>query len=58
VTGATPGATYVLSVKYTPNSVVGSKAPNPTTVNYSFAMNFNNGSTVAGSTAGIPLVKK
>ena len=36
VTGATTGQFLILSVKYSPKSIEGSVAPNPTTVQYTF----------------------
>ena len=57
ITNATAGATYVISVKYSVNSVVGVKAPTPTTVVYGWSMALN-GSTVSGSDASISMYKK
>jgi len=53
---ASPGD-YVIQVKYSPSSLAGLKAPNPSTVNYQY-VSMLNGSTVPGSTQGIALVKK
>jgi hypothetical protein len=58
VTGATAGATYVLSVKYSPHDVAGQPAPTPTTVHYAWAMDFNGGASLPGSDAAIDMTKK
>ena len=51
-TAATAG-TYFISIKYDPHTVVGSPAPNPTTVHYNFTT-----TGVPGSTSGLDLIKQ
>jgi uncharacterized repeat protein (TIGR01451 family) len=41
ITGATPGATYFLSVKYQPSNLKGSPVPVPTNITYNYAAKFN-----------------
>jgi hypothetical protein len=55
ISGATPGETYVVSVKYTTGTVVGQSAPTPSTVHYDFTTSVN-GVNVA--TDGLDLTKK
>jgi len=51
---APTAGTYIISIKYSANSVVGSPAPSPgTTVHYDFMT-----TGVPGSTSGLDLVKK
>jgi hypothetical protein len=57
VTGATAGQVYILSLKYSPKSVIGSVAPNPTTVLYTFKTLLG-ANPVSGSSQGLNLVKK
>jgi len=50
VTGATPGATYIVGIKYSLSDVAGQPvaAPFPV-VTYSFATNFNGGGNIPSS---------
>jgi hypothetical protein len=50
---AAAAGTYFISIKYDPHTVIGSPAPNPTTVHYNFTTNL-----VPGSTSGIDLIKQ
>ena len=57
VNGATAGATYVIGVKYDPNTVVGQLVPSPSTVHYDFAT-LVNGVVAAADTDGVNLIRK
>src|SRR5262249_7306793 len=57
VHGATPGATYIVGVKYTPGTVVGSPVPSPSTVHYDFSTDVN-GVLVSADPDGLDLAKK
>jgi hypothetical protein len=56
VTGATPGATYVLSVRYHTQPFLGKLAPNPSAVHYDFRTKVNS-VVVDGDANGLDLVK-
>jgi uncharacterized repeat protein (TIGR01451 family) len=54
VTGATVGQTYIVSLKIDPSTVVGSAAPTPATVTYTYVTSVN-GVTVPGSSQSVLL---
>jgi hypothetical protein len=56
VTGATPGETYVLSVRYQTQPFLGKHAPNPPVVHYDFQTKLN-GALVDGDQNGLDLVR-
>lgn len=56
VTGATPGATYVLSVRYHTQPFLGKIAPNPSVVHYDFRTKVD-GVFVDGDPNGLDFVK-
>jgi len=55
VSGAIAGNTYILAIKYSTKSIVGT-TPGAATVTYTFATNLNGGGTLAGSTQSLMLV--
>jgi hypothetical protein len=57
VSGATPGASYIVSVKYITGSVVGTAKPSPSTVHYDFATRVNM-SVVDSDADGVNLMYK
>jgi uncharacterized repeat protein (TIGR01451 family) len=57
VSGATAGQVFVISVKYSPQTVVGDRAPTPSTVHYSFDTRLN-GVIKDNAPLGVDLVKK
>jgi hypothetical protein len=56
VTGASPGATYVVGVKYNPSALRGNNPPNPANLTYSYSTKLN-GALIVSSQQSVPFVK-
>jgi hypothetical protein len=54
--GATAGKVYVISIKYSPKSIVGAPKPNPANLMYQFEANLN-GVTITTSPQTLNLTK-
>jgi hypothetical protein len=56
VTGASPGATYVVGVKYNPSALRGDNPPNPANLTYHYSTKLN-GALIPSSQQSVPFVK-
>ncbi len=56
VSGATPGATYVVGIKYNPSALRGDVPPMPANITYSYSTKLN-GTLIISSEQSVPFVK-